>query len=85
MASKYSDQCEKRYWPTLIVQKQSYLRAVCFKLSDIFGQRDGSDAFGRRTVQNIGRWTDIRQIFSEIGTTSSKPLSSVEVGWKKDL
>ena len=40
-----------------------------FKLSEIFGQRGGSDAFGRRAVKNIGIRTDIGQTFAETGTT----------------
>ena len=41
-----------------------------FKLSEMFGQCGGSDAFGRRDVQNIGIRTDIGQTFAETGTTS---------------
>ena len=42
-----------------------------FKLSEIFGQSSGSDAFGRRAVKNIGIRTDIGQTFAETGTTST--------------
>ena len=42
-----------------------------FKLPEIFGQRGGSDAFGRRAVKNIGIRTDIGQTFAETGTTST--------------
>ena len=41
-----------------------------FKLSEVFGQRGGSDAFGRRAVKNIGIRTDIGQTFAETGTTN---------------
>ena len=41
-----------------------------YKLSEMFGQRGGSDAFGRRAVKNIGIRTDIGQTFAESGTTS---------------
>ena len=41
-----------------------------FKLSELFGQRGGSYAFGRRAVKNIGIRTDIGQTFAETGTTS---------------
>ena len=44
-----------------------------FKLSEKFGQRGGSDAFGRRAVKNIGIRTDIGQTFAETGTTSQHP------------
>ena len=37
-------------------------RRYMFKLSEMFGQRDGSDAFGRRAVKNIGIRTDIGHI-----------------------
>ena len=36
----------------------------------MFGQRGGSDAFGRRAVKNIGIRTDNGQTFAETGTTS---------------
>ena len=39
-----------------------------FKLLEMFGQRGGSDAFGRRAVKNIGIRTDIGQTFAETGT-----------------
>ena len=39
----------------------------------MFGQRGGSDAFGRRAVKNIGIRTDIGQTFAETGTTSGRP------------
>ena len=42
-----------------------------YKLSEMFGQRGGSDAFGRRAVKNIGIRTDIGQTFAETGTTSA--------------
>ena len=42
-----------------------------YKLSEMFGQRGGSDAFGRRAVKNIGIRTDIGQTFAETGTTST--------------
>ena len=42
-----------------------------FKLSEMFGQRGGWDAFGRRAVKNIGIRTDIGQTFTETGTTDS--------------
>ena len=41
-----------------------------FKLSEMFGHRGGSDAFGRRVVKNIGIRTDIGHTFAETGTTS---------------
>ena len=41
-----------------------------YKLSEMFGQRGGLDAFGRTAVQNIGIRTDIGQTFAETGTTS---------------
>ena len=45
-------------------------RRYMFKLSEMFGQRSGSDAFGRKAVKNIGIRTDIGQTFAETGTTS---------------
>ena len=42
-----------------------------FKPSEMFGQRGGSDAFGRIAVKNIGIWTGIGQIFAETGTTNT--------------
>ena len=45
-----------------------------FKHSEIFGQRGGSDAFGRRAVKNIGIRTDIGQTFAETGTTTTYQL-----------
>ena len=50
------------------------------KLSEIFGQRGGSDAFGRRAVKNIGIRTDIGQTFAETGTTTKytdRPTMSI--------
>ena len=41
-----------------------------YKLSEMFGQMGGSDAFGWRAVKNIGIRTDIGQTFAETGTTS---------------
>ena len=43
-----------------------------YKLSEMFGQRDGSDAFGRRAIKNIGIRTDIGQTFAETGTTNTQ-------------
>ena len=48
-------------------------RRYMFKLSEVFGQRSGSDAFGRRAVKNIGTWKDIGQTFAETGTTGTYP------------
>ena len=49
------------------------------KLSEMFGQRGGSDAFGRRAVKNIGIRTDIGQTFAETGTTNQEcePLNGL--------
>ena len=44
-------------------------RRYMFKLSEMFGQGSGSDAFGRKAVKNIGIRTDIGQTFAETGTT----------------
>ena len=46
-----------------------------FKLSEMLGQRGGSDAFGQRAVKNIGIRTDIGQTFAETGTTSRYGVS----------
>ena len=42
-----------------------------YKLSEMFEQRGGSDAFGRRVVKNIGFPTDIGETFAETGTTGT--------------
>ena len=46
-------------------------RRYMYKLSEMFGQRGGSDAFGRRAVKSIGIRTDIGQTFAETGTTNT--------------
>ena len=45
----------------------------------MFGQRGGSDAFGRRAVKNIGIRTDIGQTFAETDTTGCH-LPVLDVG-----
>ena len=39
------------------------------KLSEMFGQRGGSDVFGRRAVKNIGIRTEIGHTFAETAGT----------------
>ena len=55
---------------------QSFERRYMFKLSEMFGQRGGSDAFGRRAVKNIGIRTDIGQTFAKTGTTNTNQPST---------
>ena len=45
-------------------------RRYMFKLSEILGRSDGSDAFGRRAVKKNGIRKDIGQTFAETGTTN---------------
>ena len=48
-----------------------------FKLSEMFGQRGGLDAFGWKAVKNIGIRTVIGRAFAETGTTSPLTMGSV--------